>query len=108
MSCRNYTDELVFLENAPVQAKFLLYSLGQATREIILSVNPNKTAFICFKQDWAISTLHFKWETTQICRPFDVLRQQYRIYRKRCQHAYSEDVVFYWPAVDHMEIWCLW
>ena len=45
----------VFFANSPAQAKFLLGSLEQAVRGIGLYVNSDKTEFMYFNQDGAIS-----------------------------------------------------
>ena len=51
----DYTDDLALLANTPAQAKSLLNSLEQAVRGIGLYINSNKTLYMCFKQDGAIS-----------------------------------------------------
>ena len=53
----DYTDDLALLINTPAQAESILQSLKQV---IDLYVNANKTKFICFKQEGAISTLNDK------------------------------------------------
>ena len=59
---RNYkADDLVFLTNTPAQAESLLHNLEQAVRNINFDANSNKKSeFMCFKQDYAISTLNDK------------------------------------------------
>ena len=56
----DYADDLVLLANTPTQAKSLLHCLEQATRGTGLSVNSNKTKFMCFNQDGAITLLNGK------------------------------------------------
>ena len=53
-------NDLVLLTNTPAQTKSLLNSLEQAARGIGLYMNSDKTEFMCFKQDAAISTLNDK------------------------------------------------
>ena len=53
----DYADDLALLANASAQAKSLLHSLEQAARGIDLHVNANKTKYVCFKWEGAISTL---------------------------------------------------
>ena len=48
----------MFLANICVQTESLLHSLEQSARSIGLHENVNKTEFISFKQDRAISTLN--------------------------------------------------
>ena len=50
-------DDLLLLINTPAQAKSMLYCLEQAAGGISLYVNADKTEFIYFKQQGAISTL---------------------------------------------------
>ena len=52
--------DLALVTNTPAQAESLLHSLEQAARCIGLSVNPDKTELMGFKQDDAISTLNDK------------------------------------------------
>ena len=51
ISCETDTDykDLVLLTNTQAQAKFLLHSLKQAARDIILYMNTNKIEFTRFK-----------------------------------------------------------
>ena len=53
-----YADSLVLLANTPAQAESLLHSLEQAAESIGLNMNTNKTDYMCFKQEGAISTLN--------------------------------------------------
>ena len=53
----DYADDQTLLVNIPAQAKCLLCVIEQAARGIGLSVNPDKTLFMRFKQDGPISTL---------------------------------------------------
>ena len=53
----DYADDLAFLANTLAKAGSLLHSLEQAPRGIGLYINSDKTEFMCFKQDGAISTL---------------------------------------------------
>ena len=46
---------------SPVQTKSILHSVEQTTRDIDLHVNPDKTKFMCFNQDGAISSLNGKF-----------------------------------------------
>ena len=55
-----YADNLTLHKNTYALAKGLLHSLEQAARGISLYVNSDKTEFICFVQDRAISTLDNK------------------------------------------------
>ena len=50
----DYADQ-VFLANTPTQAESLLHSLEQAARGIGLNMNSDKTEFMYFKQNGAIS-----------------------------------------------------
>ena len=56
----DYTDDLVFLANTPAQDKSLLHYPEQAARVISLYLKADKTVFICFKQEGAISSLSDK------------------------------------------------
>ena len=56
----DYADVLEPLANTPTQAESLLHSLEQVARGISLFMNSDKTEFICFKQNRAISTLNGK------------------------------------------------
>ena len=38
-------DDLVFFTNTPAQAEYLLHSLEQAARDIVLHMNSDKTEF---------------------------------------------------------------
>ena len=63
MSCSSYLDGLwglALLANTPAPAKYLLYRLEQAARSIGPYVNSDKTEFMCFNQDGAISSLNSK------------------------------------------------
>ena len=53
----DYTNELALIANTFTQAESLLHSLDQAARGIVLYTNINKTEFVYFKQNGAISTL---------------------------------------------------
>ena len=53
-------NDLGLLTNTPPQAEYLLHSLEQAVGGRGLNVNANKTEFICFKREGAISTLSRK------------------------------------------------
>ena len=53
----DYADDIVLLANAPTQAESL-HSLEQAAGSIHLHVNANKTEYICFNREGAISTLN--------------------------------------------------
>ena len=46
----------MLLANTPAQTESLLHSLEQASRGTGLHVNANKTEYMCFKQEGAIST----------------------------------------------------
>ena len=54
----DYAADIAFFGNTPSQAESLQYSLEQATGGIGLYVNANKTEYVCFKQEGAISTLY--------------------------------------------------
>ena len=51
----DYTDDIVFLVNAPTQAESLLHSLEQVAGSIGLHVNADKTEYMCFNQRGDIS-----------------------------------------------------
>ena len=53
-------DDLVLFTNTPAQTEYLRHSLEQAAGGVGLHVNANKTEFMCFKQEGAISTLSGK------------------------------------------------
>ena len=89
----DYAYDLMLLTNTPAQAETLLHSLKQAAGGIGLYVNANKTEFICFKQEAAIST---KWQVSKISRPVHIPRQQYLIYWKWCQDTPSDGVDCNW------------
>ena len=55
-----YANDQALLPNASAQAEFLLHSLEQATGDIGLFENADKTEYICFKQTGIISTLSGK------------------------------------------------
>ena len=69
MKDTNYTDDLVLLTNTLPQTKSLQYSLKQAAEGVELYVNANKTEFMCFKQEGAIST---KWQASKRNRPVPI------------------------------------
>ena len=50
----------MFLTNTPAQAESQLHNLEQAVEGIGLYENENKTVFMCFNQEGAISTLSGK------------------------------------------------
>ena len=54
---RRYADDLALLANTPAQAESLLHIPKQTAGGIGLHMNTNKTEFICFKQEGAISPL---------------------------------------------------
>ena len=56
----NYVDDLAFLANILDRAKSRRHSLVQSAEGIGLYLNPDKTEFLCFKQEIAISTLSSK------------------------------------------------
>ena len=60
MTDADYIDDLVILANTHAQAKSLLHSLEQAVEGIALFMILDKTGFMCFKQDSAISRLNGK------------------------------------------------
>ena len=53
----DYADNIALLANTSTQAKSMLQNLEQAVGITGLNVNANKTAYQCFKREWAISTL---------------------------------------------------
>ena len=55
-----YANDQALLANTSAQAKSLLHSLKQVTKVIDLYMNTDKTEFMCFRQDDAISTLNNK------------------------------------------------
>ena len=54
----DYADDIALLANTPAQAKSLLPSLEQATGDIGLYMNANKTEYMSFNQEGAISTVN--------------------------------------------------
>ena len=54
----DYADDIVFLANTLAQSKSLLHSLEQAAGDTGLYMNANKTEYICFNWEGAISTLN--------------------------------------------------
>ena len=56
----DYTNDLALASNIPAQAKPLMHSMKQAARDIGFYVNPNKTEFLCFKENGAFATLYGK------------------------------------------------
>ena len=55
-----HTDDLALLTNTSTQAESLLHNFEQAAGGIDLNINENKTEFIGFKLESAISTLSSK------------------------------------------------
>ena len=53
----DYTNDIVFLANTPIQAESLLHSLEQAAGSIGLHVNADKTEYMSFNQKGDISLL---------------------------------------------------
>ena len=53
----NYANGIALLINTPTQVEFLLHSLEQVAGGIGLHVNVDKTEYMCFNQEGAISTL---------------------------------------------------
>ena len=47
----NYPDDTALLTNTPDQAESLLHSLEKTAGGIGLSINVNKTEFMCFKKE---------------------------------------------------------
>ena len=56
----DYADDLALLVNTSTQAESLLHSPEQAVRGISLCMNSDKTEFMCFNQNGAISSLNDK------------------------------------------------
>ena len=56
----DYADDLTLIENLHAQAESLLHSLEHAASGIGLYMNADKTEFMYFKQEGAISTLRRK------------------------------------------------
>ena len=52
----DYADEIALLAKIPGQAESLLHSLEQAAGDIGLHINANKTVYMCFNREGAIST----------------------------------------------------
>ena len=75
MTDSDYADDLALLTDTSIQAESLWYSLDKAAEGIGLYVNPNKTEFMRFKQDGAISTR----KVFKINRPIHIPWQQYLI-----------------------------
>ena len=61
MTDTDNADDLVLLTNTPAQAKSLLHNLEQAAGGIDLHVNANKTEFMSFKPEKAVSTFSGKF-----------------------------------------------
>ena len=55
MTYADYTDDIALLANTPTQADYLLHSQDQAVEGIGLHVNVDKTEYMSFNQEWAIS-----------------------------------------------------
>ena len=51
----DYANDLVLLKNTSAQAESLLHILEQAAKSMSLNINVDKTLFMCFRQDRAIS-----------------------------------------------------
>ena len=64
----DYADNQALLVNTPVQAKFLLHSLEQASRGIGLNINANKTEFMTLKQRGGGGGISTKWQASKIRR----------------------------------------
>ena len=60
MTVQTMRDDLALPTNTPTQVKFLLHHLEQAVRGIGLYVNSNKTEFMSFKHNGAISKFNSK------------------------------------------------
>ena len=60
MTDADYRDDLALLTNTLPQAGSLLHSLKQAAKSIGLSMNANRTEYMCFKQKEIIFTLSGK------------------------------------------------
>ena len=60
MTDADYADDLVLLTNTPTQVDSLLHCLEQVAGGISLYMLTNKTEFMSFKQEGAISTLSGK------------------------------------------------
>ena len=56
----NYADDQVVFSKRPVQAESLLYNLEQSARGIRLYVDSEKTWFMYYNQDGAVSSLNRK------------------------------------------------
>ena len=56
----DYADDLWLIANTPAEAESLLHGQKQVVKGIGLYINSNKTEFVCFKQDCAISSFHGK------------------------------------------------
>ena len=54
----DYADDIVLLANTSPQVESLLHSLKRVGGGIGLHVKANKTVYICFKREGAISTLN--------------------------------------------------
>ena len=54
----DYADDLALLKSTPAQADCLPHSLELVSGGISLYVNSDKTEFLCFKQNGAISSLN--------------------------------------------------
>ena len=54
----DYADDSTLLVNTPTLAEFQQHSLEQAAGSVGLNVNLNKTEYICFKWEGAISIIN--------------------------------------------------
>ena len=101
ISCRNYNkdyaDDLALLANTVAQAESLLYSLKQA-EGIRLHVNVNKTEYMCFKQQGAISTL--SWRPLKNCDKFTYLSSNISSTESDVNMRLTKE----WTAVDRLSI----
>ena len=89
----NYTDDIVLLTNAPVQAETLLHSLEWAAAGISFHVNVHKTKYMCFNQRGNISSLN--GSTLKLGWQVHLPREQCPINRDRHQNTTSKGMDSY-------------
>ena len=94
------TQMTAFRANNLSQTESLLESLQQATGDIGIYMNANKT-----ENKGAISTVSSK--VSKIGRPVHIPRQQHLIDWKGCQHTLGEGVECCWLVIGHMEVWSI-
>ena len=82
----NSSDDLELLGNTPAYFESLLHRLEQAARSISLYLNSEKTDFMCFNQDGAISSLNDK--PLKLVDQFIYINRMVSSTEKKCQHLH--------------------